>query len=168
LGNIVNIFYGSFDRGNYQGAWDMKDSHLYFAYADNMNEDIVREICPGVSYEGIAELPGYRFAFNSQGKITAIKDDSCSIWGVVWCLSTRDIFLLDKKESENLGRFEKLTTNLHFLDGRISKAFLYVTDIGDKNVYNDPLMDFIIEQAYYWSLPGKYIEYLKNIRNGNR
>jgi len=35
-------------------------------------------------------------------------------------------------------------------------------------VYNDPLMDFIIEQAYYWSLPGKYIEYLKNIRNGNR
>lgn len=142
----------------------MENSRLYFAYADNMNEDIVREICPGVSFEGIAELRGYRLTFNSQGKITATEDASSSIWGVVWCLSMRDIHLLDMKETETLGVFEKLSKDLHFLDGRVAEAFLYITDIGDKPSYSHNLMEFIIEQAYYWSLPTKYIEFLKSIR----
>lgn len=142
----------------------MKKSRLYFAYADNMNEDIVREICPGVAFEGVAELRGYRLTFNSQGKITATEDASSSIWGVVCCLSMRDIHLLDMKETDMLGVFEKPTKDLHFLDGRAAEAFFYITGIGDKPTYNHNLMEFIIEQAYYWSLPTNYIEFLKSIR----
>ncbi len=146
----------------------MQDSRLYFAYADNMNEDIVRDICPGVSFEGVAELRGHRLTFNSQGKITIIEDESSSIWGVVWCLSVRDIHLLDIKEVEALGEFEKLTKELHFIDGRIAEAFLYITDVGGRSSYSRNLIDFIIEQAYYWSLPVNYVEFLKSIREENQ
>ena len=146
----------------------MKDSRLYFAYGDNMNEDVVRATCPGVSYEGIAELRGHSFTFNDQGKITVSEDKGASIWGVVWCLSMRDIHLLDQKEAEVLGAFEKLTKHLHFLDGREADAFLYTTDIGGQASYSRNLMELIIEQAYYWSLPSSYIEFLKSLRDKNK
>ena len=142
----------------------MQNSRLYFAYADNMNEDIVRDICPGVSFEGVAELRGHRLIFNSKGKITITEDESSSIWGVVWCLSMRDIHLLDIKEVEALGEFEKPTKEIHFIDDRTAEAFLYITDVGGRPSYNRNLMDFIIEQAYYWSLPVSYVEFLKSIR----
>jgi hypothetical protein len=142
----------------------MPASRLYFAYADNMNEDVVRGICPGVSFEGVAELREHRFIFNSKGKITVVKDENSSIWGIVWCLSIRDIHLLDKKEEETLGSFKKLIKTVNFLDGRIEEAFLYITDTGGRSSYSQPLMDFIIDQAEYWSLPASYIEFLKGIR----
>ena len=145
----------------------MPSSRLYFAYADNMNEDVVRGICPGVSFESVAELKGHRFIFNSQGRITIVKDEKCSIWGIVWCLSTRDIHLLDKKEEETLGSFKKLVKTVDFLDGRSEEAFLYITDIGGRPSYSQSLMEFVIEQAKYWSLPTPYIEFLKNIREAN-
>jgi len=142
----------------------MTDTRLYFAYADNMNEDIIRKICPGVSFEGIAELKRQRLTFNSQGNITITDDDFHSIWGVVWCLSMRDIHLLDEKEVDTLGTFEKVSKHVDFLDGRSAEAFLYITDVGDRPSYNQSLIDFIIEQAQYWSLPSAYIGFLKEIR----
>ncbi len=145
----------------------MPNSRLYFAYGDNMNEDVIREICPGVSFESVAELKGHRFMFNSQGRITITNDDNCSIWGVVWCLSTRDIHLLDQKEVETLGVIKKLNRTVNFLDGRNEEVFLYITDVGGRPSYSQPLMDFIIDQALYWSLPTNYIEFLKNIREAN-
>jgi len=106
--------------------------------------------------------------FNSQGKITIIEDELSSVWGVVWCLSMRDIHLLDIKETEALGEFEKLIKEIHFIDGRNAEAFLYSTDIGGRPSYSQNLMDFIIEQAYYWSLPVNYVEFLKSIREEHR
>lgn len=146
----------------------MIDSRLYFAYADNMNEDIIRGICPGVSFEGVAELRGYRLVFNSQGQLTIIPDKSSSVWGIAWCLSTRDIHLLDQKEVETLGRFDKITRETNLLDGRKVAAFLYITEVGDSPVFNQGLLEVVLEQAYYWSLPSKYIEFLENMSDTGR
>jgi len=142
----------------------MTNTRLYFAYADNMNEEIVRNICPGVSFEGVAELKNQRLTFNSRGKITITKDGSHSIWGVVWCLSMRDIHLLDKKEVATLGKFEKVDKHVDFLDGRSAEAFSYITDVGNQISYSRSLIDFVIEQAQYWSLPAAYIGFLKEIQ----
>ena len=142
----------------------MTNTRLYFAYADNMNEEIVRNICPGVSFEGVAELKNQRLTFNSRGKITITEDGSHSIWGVVWCLSMRDIHLLDKKEVETLGKFEKVSKHVDFLDGRSAEAFLYITDVGGQPSYSQSLIDFVIEQAQYWSLPAAYIGFLKELQ----
>jgi len=142
----------------------MISSRLYFAYADNMDEETVRRICPGVSFEGIAELKGYRLTFNSWGKITLIKDESDSAWGVVWCLSTRDIHFLDNKERENLGSFEKIMVNVNLSDGRETSAFLYITTVGNDPLYNPNLLEQVIELAHYWALPANYIQYLKSIQ----
>ncbi|MBC8491214.1 MAG: gamma-glutamylcyclotransferase [Candidatus Marinimicrobia bacterium] len=142
----------------------MTNTRLYFAYADNMNEEIVREICPGVSFEGVAELKNQRLTFNSQGKITITEDGTHSIWGIVWCLSTRDIHLLDEKEVETLGTFKKVSKHVNFLDGRSAEAFLYITDVGDRPSYSQSLIDFIIEQAQYWSLPTSYIGFLEELQ----
>lgn len=145
----------------------MTYSRLYFAYGDNMNENVVRNICPGVTFEGVAELKGYRITFNSEGQITIVPDNSSSVWGVVWCLSLKDIHLLDQKEEEMLGAYEKKALFVNFLDGRTAEAFLYLTDVGKKPSLNNSLMDFLIEQAQYWALPTAYISYLKQIRGSN-
>lgn len=141
----------------------MDSSRLYFAYADNMNEDIIRGICPGVSFEGVAELPGYRLAFNSLGKLTIVPDDSSSVWGIVWCLSMRDIHFLDQKETDSLGEFEKITREVRFLDNRSAAAFMYITEIGANQIFNRGLQEIVLEQAYYWSLPAHYIEFLESL-----
>jgi hypothetical protein len=145
----------------------MISSHLYFAYADNMDEETVRRICPGVSFEGIAELKGYRLTFNSQGKITLIKDDSASAWGVVWCLSARDIHFLDNKERGNLGSFEKVIVDVNLSDGRETSAFLYNTTTGKNALFNFNLLEQVIELAHYWALPATYIEYLRGLQGSS-
>lgn len=143
----------------------MLSSHLYFAYADNMSEDIVRKICPGVSFEGIAELKKHRFTFNSQGKATIVEDINNYVWGVIWCLSSRDIHLLDKKEKLNLGNFEKINKTVMFKTGRQDEAFVYITANDDDPVPSQSILNFVIDQALYWALPDNYISFLKNLRN---
>lgn len=145
----------------------MISSRLYFAYADNMDEEIVRRICPGVSFEGIAELKGYRLTFNSWGKITLNQNDADTVWGVVWCLSTRDIHFLDNKERETLGPFEKIIVNVNLLDGRDTSAFLYITTVGNNPLFNLNLLEQVIELAHYWALPAPYIKYLRSIQENN-
>ncbi len=141
----------------------MFSSHLYFAYADNMSENIVREICPGVSFEGIAELKKYRFTFNSKGKATIVEDVNNSVWGVVWCLSSRDIYLLDKKEEQNLGNFKKINKTVAFKNGKQVEAFIYIADDTGDPIPDQSALNFVIDQARYWALPDEYISFLKNL-----
>jgi len=141
----------------------MFSNHFYFAYADNMSENIVREICPGVYFEGIAELKKYRFTFNSKGKATIVEDVNNSVWGVVWCLSSRDIYLLDKKEEQNLGNFTKINKIVILKNGKQAEAFIYIVDDTGDPVPDQSVLNLVVDQARYWALPDEYISFLKNL-----
>jgi len=136
---------------------------MYFAFADNMDENIIRKICPGVSFEGVAELPDHKFVFNKLGKATIIEEANSSVWGIIWCLSCKDIYRLDKKEKEDLGVFEKLNQTVRLLDGNTLEAFLYLTPSTPEPRPNPDLLEHVVEQATFWSLPSDYISYLKSL-----
>ena len=141
----------------------MIGSRMYFAFADNMDEKIVRKICPGVSFEGVAELRDHKFILNNLGKATIVEAPNSSVWGVVWCLSCKDIYRLDKKEQDDLGVFEKLNKTVQLLDGKIVEAFLYLTPSTEDSLPNPDLLEHVVEQATFWSLPHDYINYLKSL-----
>lgn len=141
----------------------MIGSRLYFAFADNMNEDVVRKICPGISFEGIAKLPNHKLVFNALGKATIVEQKGRAVWGVVWCLSCKDIHHLDGKEEVDLGTYQKLNKLVLMPDEKEVEAFLYITPHSTNSIANKELLDFILEQALYWMLPRDYIEYLQSL-----
>lgn len=142
-------------------------SHLYFAYADNMDEATIRHVCPGASFEGVGELKDYRFDFNQEGNATVIEDHGRSTWGVVWCLSSRDIYLLDRKEAQIARSVSRVNKNVRLQDGREVEAFLYQLDEIGKPRFNSGLLEIVIEQALYWALPKEHIHYLKGLKEGS-
>lgn len=141
----------------------MEYNHFYFAYANNMNEDLIRTICPGAKFEGVGELRRHRFDFNQQGQPVVIEDKEHSVWGVIWCLSVRDINMLDEKESKELGNFSKVTKTVLLQDNREADAFIYLPTEFGKPTYSLALLSDIIDQADYWSLPKSYLSYLKSL-----
>lgn len=142
----------------------MSNCHFYFAYADNMNENIVRGICPGISFEGIGELKKHRFTFDANSRPSIIADENNSIWGVVWYLSNKDIYLLDKKESKGSGEFKRIIVEVTVEKIKPVQAFIYLTDTYGEPSINTSLLDLVIDQAIYWALPGDYIAYLKKLK----
>lgn len=142
----------------------MSNCHLYFAYADNMDENIVRGVCPGAWLEGIGELRKYRFTFDANGRPTITKDENSSIWGVAWYLSNKDIYLLDKKEARESGEFKRITVEIIIEKVKPAQAFIYLTNYYGEPVINISLLDLVIDQAIYWALPGDYITYLKKLK----
>jgi hypothetical protein len=128
-----------------------------------MDENFIRKSCPGVSFEGIAKLEGYRLTFNSRGKATVVESLGDIIWGVVWCMSSRDILKLDHKETLDLGKFKKLNRTVTFSDNRQIEAFIYIGEDQGQPIHNDELLKQIITIAKYWALPADYIEQLHSM-----
>jgi gamma-glutamylcyclotransferase (GGCT)/AIG2-like uncharacterized protein YtfP len=143
----------------------MECDRLYFAYADNMNEEMIRSICHGAKFEGVAELKEYRLDFNAKGQPVVIKDNKHSVWGVVWCLSARDIFQLDEKVTREYGKPAKVKLPVWLETDREVEAFIYLLSASGTPVYPAPYINDIIEQADYWSLPRSYVSYIKSLKS---
>lgn len=139
------------------------ESRYHFAYADNMDEDNARLICPGATFEGVAELKDYRLVFTPQGRATIIAETGNSVWGVVWCLSNRDIHFLDNNEDEYLPDYRRTSVRVHFMDHRTVEAFCYVNVNAGYAAPNRALLMKMIESAEFWGLPAGHISYLKSL-----
>lgn len=142
----------------------MECDHLYFAYADNMNEELIRSVCHGVKFEGVVELKEHRLDFNEQGLPTVIKDSKHSVWGIVWCLSVRDIFQLDEKETREFGKPSKIKLPVWLEGNREVEAFIYLSAESGAPTYPVSFINDIVELADYWSLPRTYVSYIKSLK----
>ncbi|PIS30505.1 MAG: hypothetical protein COT43_01610 [Candidatus Marinimicrobia bacterium CG08_land_8_20_14_0_20_45_22] len=142
----------------------MERDRLYFAYADNMNEELIRSICPGAEFEGVAELREYRLDFNEKGQPVVIMDCQHSVWGIVWCLSVRDIALLDEKETRKFGKHSKVKLPVWIEGNRDVDAFICLPNETGTPIYRVSCINDIVEQADYWSLPRSYVSYIKSLK----
>lgn len=138
-------------------------SRYHFAYADNMNEENARLICPGATFEGVAELRGYRLIFTPHGRASLKADAKSSVWGIVWCLSNRDIYNLEKNEEEHLPDYRRTPVKVHLADGRQVEAFCYISIVSGVPQVNRNLLTAMIADAEYWGLPAQHLNFLRNL-----
>lgn len=136
-------------------------NRYHFAYADHLNEENARRICPGATFEGIAELNGYRLTFTPRGRATLQSDPTASVWGVVWCLSNRDIFNLEKNEELHLPDYRRSCVDVKLSDGRILTAFCYISRESGDSQPDPSLLRAMIDDAQFWGLPSQYIQFLR-------
>jgi Gamma-glutamyl cyclotransferase, AIG2-like len=82
---------------------------LYFAYGSNMNVDAMARRCPRSKALGLARLERHRLAVMREGWLTAVRDPSSAVQGVLWSLALSDIAALDRHESLSQGLYTKET-----------------------------------------------------------
>jgi Gamma-glutamyl cyclotransferase, AIG2-like len=82
---------------------------LYFAYGSNMNVDAMARRCPRSKALGLARLERHRLAVMREGWLTAVRNASSAVHGVLWDLALSDIAALDRHESLSQGLYIKET-----------------------------------------------------------
>ena len=64
---------------------------LYFAYGSNMDVDAMARRCPRSKALGLARLERHRLAVMREGWLTAVRNPSSAVHGVLWDLALSDI-----------------------------------------------------------------------------
>ena len=82
---------------------------LYFAYGSNMDVDAMARRCPRSKALGLARLERHRLAVMREGWLTAVRNPSSAVHGVLWDLALSDIAALDRHESLSQGLYTKET-----------------------------------------------------------
>ena len=68
---------------------------LYFAYGSNMDVNAMGRRCPRSKALGLARLERHRLAVMREGWLTAARNPSSAVHGVLWDLALSDIAALD-------------------------------------------------------------------------
>src|ERR1700744_4864901 len=81
---------------------------LYFAYGSNMDVEAMARRCPRSKALGLARLRRHRLAVMREGWLTAVRNPSSAVHGVLWDLALSDIPALDRYEGLLQGLYAKL------------------------------------------------------------
>ena len=144
-------------------------THLYFAYASNMDPKRFRRLCPRGAFVGPARLPDHRLAFSrysSQrrgGSADVAPDAESEVWGVLYQVSTADLDALDR--SENVpAAYRREEVVVEDAEGRERQAVTYVANrTGDFLPHRDYLA-LIVQGAEARGLPQEWVGYLKSMK----
>jgi hypothetical protein len=74
-----------------------------------MNVDAMARRCPRSKALGLARLERHRLAVMREGWLTAVRNPSSAVHGVLWDLALSDISALDRHESLSQGLYTKET-----------------------------------------------------------
>jgi hypothetical protein len=80
---------------------------LYFAYGSNMDVDAMTRRCPRSKALRLARLERHRLAVMREGWLTAVRDPSSAVHGVLWDLALSDVAALDRHEGLSEGLYAK-------------------------------------------------------------
>lgn len=103
---------------------------FYFAYGSNMDETQMQGRCPESLFVGIGVLGGYRLGFTRYaqsrkgGVADIVCEPDCSVWGLVYKVTAKDLDLLDSFEGKGKA-YDRTTVAVRFLDGRMVEAETY-------------------------------------------
>ena len=103
---------------------------LYFAYGANMERDAMRRRCPGAAARGIARLRGWRYVI-AGGYGSVAPAPGCSVHGVLWRLTPRDLAALNIFESLDSGLYRRVMLTVE-IDRARARALVYVGRTGGK------------------------------------
>jgi gamma-glutamylcyclotransferase len=138
----------------------------YFAYGSNMISGPLKNRAPSAEKMGIAELPGWRFAFNKRGrdgsaKANLFRSPADKVWGVLFRISRSDLKRLDelergynrKKVQVSLGN--KVTTADTYISTRLTTA-----------LPSETYFALVIAGAREHHLPDAYVDRLRRLCKG--
>jgi gamma-glutamylcyclotransferase (GGCT)/AIG2-like uncharacterized protein YtfP len=135
---------------------------LYFAYGSNMNVEAMARRCPRSKALGLARLERHRLAVMREGWLTAVRDPSSAVHGVLWDLALSDVAALDRYEGVPQGLYAKLTQAV-IAERAPRRAIVYFgANAGPGSARPDYIAE-VLAAARAWPLPEEGVEALERI-----
>jgi hypothetical protein len=135
---------------------------LYFAYGSNMNVDAMARRCPRSKALGLARLERHRLAVMREGWLTAVRNPSSAVHGVMWDLALSDIPALDRHESLSQGLYVKLTQAVIAERGP-KRAIVYFGANAGPGVLRPAYIAEVLVAARSWPLPAEGVGALERL-----
>jgi hypothetical protein len=135
---------------------------LYFAYGSNMNVEAMARRCPRSKALGLARLERHRLAVMREGWLTAARNPSSAVHGVLWDLALSDISALDRHESLTLGLYVKLTQAV-IAERGAKRAIVYFGANVGPGVLRPAYIAEVLAAARFWPLPAEGVQALERL-----
>ena len=151
---------------------------LYFAYGSNMNWDQMRRRCPSARFVAVAALEGYRLDFTHKstrlgcGVADIVREESETVWGVVYQLDELDVGRLDRCEGycpqSDASAYRRKEARVLQDDEEDKPLTVWTYEVCSKSCRRIPpnkdYKDLLVSGARHWRLPDCYICKLEAIR----
>jgi gamma-glutamylcyclotransferase len=143
----------------------------YFAYASNMDSDVMHQNCPGHRFQGIASLEAHRLSFTRRsvrtggGVADVIPSPGDRVWGVLYELEESDLRCLDHKEGNGFA-YRRQSYPVGLNGGSLTLQAIVYTVIEKEPVEVPPPRSYargLLQAASERALPDGYIEWLTGL-----
>ena len=135
---------------------------LYFAYGSNMDVDAMARRCPRSKALGLARLERHRLAAMREGWLTAVRDPSSAVHGVLWSLALTDVAALDRYEGLFEGLYAKETQPVIAERGP-KQAIVYFGVNAGPGVPRPAYIAEVLAAAKSWPLPADGVAAIERI-----
>src|ERR1700761_4637337 len=135
---------------------------LYFAYGSNMDVEAMARRCPRSTALGLARLERHRLAVMREGWLTAVRNPSSAVHGVLWDLALSDIPALDRHESLSRGLYTKEAQPVIAERGP-KRAIVYFGSNSGPGVLRPTYFAEVLAAARSWKIPAETIEALETL-----
>jgi hypothetical protein len=135
---------------------------LYFAYGSNMDVDAMARRCPRSKALGLARLERHRLAAMREGWLTAVRDPSSAVHGVLWSLALSDVAALDRYEGLFEGLYAKLIQAV-IAESSPKRAIAYFGANAGPGVPRPAYIAEVLAAAKSWPLPPEGVAALERI-----
>ena len=143
----------------------MNNYELYFAYGSNLNFTQMRKRCPSAKFYSKAKKLNYKLCFpiiskkrGNKGVASIKKSRSSFVEGVLYLISSKDLFQLDKFEA-NGQRYERKKVYVTLKNKGKRAAWTYIAISDHKNNYPPSLTyrNLILKGAEEHKFSNNYI-----------
>jgi hypothetical protein len=135
---------------------------LYFAYGSNMDVKAMARRCPRSKALGLARLERHRLAVMREGWLTAVRNPSSAVHGVMWELALSDVAALDRYENLSQGLYVKLAQAIIAERGP-KQAIVYFGVNAGPGAARPAYLAEVLAAARSWPLPAEGVEALERI-----
>jgi hypothetical protein len=127
-----------------------------------MDVDAMARRCPRSKALGLARLERHRLAVMREGWLTAVRDSSSAVHGVLWDLALSDIAALDRYEGVSQGPYVKLTQAV-IAERGAKRAIVYFGVNSGPGVPRAAYLAEVLAAARSWKLPAEGVEALETL-----
>jgi hypothetical protein len=127
-----------------------------------MNVDAMARRCPRSKALGLARLERHRLAVMREGWLTAVRNPTSAVHGVLWDLALSDISALDRHESLSQGLYVKLTQAIIAEHGP-KQAIVYFGANSGPGVLRPAYIAEVLAVARSWRLPAEGVDALEQL-----
>jgi AIG2-like family len=127
-----------------------------------MNASAMARRCPRSKALGLARLERHRLAVMREGWLTAVRDPSSAVHGVLWDLALSDIPALDRYEGVRQGLYAKALQPV-IAQRAPKRAIVYFGANAGPGALRPDYMADVLAAARSWPLPAAGVEALERL-----